>query len=183
MEFSDGVRVRIRPHFWWPQGASGTIRPFPGLLQEVPHVREVGGMVIDSGGCTRPYQDTDGPRTMVWVVFDEPARDFEGAGPFGQGEVLSQYLEPAPPDDRYFPAQSVTLKDGSLLVKCLCFGIDCAERHAPGDPDYEFWRWLSAHADLFPEVNDRNVVRARAAFAKRAPAEAEQGASEDRPRD
>jgi hypothetical protein len=98
MEFTNGVRVKVKPHFWWPDGAVGTVRPFPGVLQEVPHVREAGGMAVDPGGCTRPYQDTDGPRTMVWVVFDEPARDYDGDGPYSQGEILSQHLEPAPPD-------------------------------------------------------------------------------------
>src|SRR5687768_16497433 len=85
-----------------------------------------------------------GEIAMDGGVIEEPARDFEGAGPYGQGEVLSQYLEPVPPDFRYFPAECFTLADGSLLVKCLRFGIDCAELHPLGDPDYEFWRWLSA---------------------------------------
>jgi hypothetical protein len=93
MEFTEGIRVRFVPHFWWPQGAVGTVRPFPGVLSEVPHVAASGGLAINPDGCTRPYRDTDGLRTMVWVVFDEPARDFEGAGPYSQGEVLSQYLE------------------------------------------------------------------------------------------
>lgn len=94
MEFVDGVRVRVKPHFWWPDGAVGTVRPFPGVLQDVPHVREAGGTMIDPGGCTRPYRDTDGPRAMVWVAFDEPARNFDGDGPDAQGEVLSRYPEP-----------------------------------------------------------------------------------------
>ena len=166
MEFADGVRVQVKPHFWWPQGAVGTVRPFPGVLQEVPHVREVGGIVIDPGNCTRPYQDSDGPRTMVWVVFDEPTRDCDGDGPYSQGEVLSQYLEPAPPDYRYFPAKSFLLPNGTIVFECVCFGISCGEAHSPDDPDFEFWRWLSAYPNLFPEVNDHNMASARAAFAR-----------------
>jgi hypothetical protein len=82
MEFADGMRVRMTPHFWWPQGAIGTVRPFPGVLQSVPHVVVGGGLVTDAGGCTRPYRDTDGLRTRAWAAFDEPARDFAGAGPY-----------------------------------------------------------------------------------------------------
>jgi len=166
MEFAAGMRVQVSPHFWWPKGAVGTVRPFPGVLQEVPHVREEGGMVIDSGGCSRPYPDTDGPRTMVWVVFDRPVPDFEGAGPYGQGEILSQYLEPTPPDTRFFPAKSFTIPNGEFYIECICFGINCAEQHCPDAPDYEFWRWLGAHPQLFPEVNYHNMACARAAFAQ-----------------
>lgn len=93
MVFADGVRVRVIPHFWWPQGAVGTVRPFPRILDQVPYAGTSGGLKINPDGCTRPYQDTDGARTFVWAVFDQPARDFEGAGPYEQGEILSQYLE------------------------------------------------------------------------------------------
>lgn len=85
MEFSNGLRVRVAPHAFWPGGAIGTVRPFPGFVNEL-----VGG----TEECTRMFQGARGPLTMVWVVFDELCRDGEGDGPYREGEIVSEYLVP-----------------------------------------------------------------------------------------
>jgi hypothetical protein len=82
--WTDGLRVRVLPHPFWPDGATGVVRSFPGFAQEL-----CGG----ASGCTRTFEGARGPLTMVWVVFDEPARDGDGDGPYREGEILATYLE------------------------------------------------------------------------------------------
>ena len=83
MAWADGTRVRVAPHTFWPNGAVGTVRPFPEFAAEL-----AGG----AEGCSRVVQGRVGPLTMVWVVFDEPVRDGEGDGAYREGEILNEYL-------------------------------------------------------------------------------------------
>jgi len=85
MKWTDGIRVRIRPHAFWPSGANGTVRPFPAVAAEL-----CGG----ADGCSRLVQGREEMLTMVWVVFDVAMRDGDGDGPYREGEILSEYLLP-----------------------------------------------------------------------------------------
>jgi hypothetical protein len=85
MEFAEGMRVRVAPHPFWPDGASGTVRRFPGIAAEV-----CGGV----DGCSRVFPGARGPITMVWLVFDEPRRDGDGDGPYREGEIMAEHLSP-----------------------------------------------------------------------------------------
>lgn len=35
MAWADGKRVRVEPHPFWPDGATGTVRPFPAVAAEL----------------------------------------------------------------------------------------------------------------------------------------------------
>jgi hypothetical protein len=83
--WADGLRVRVAPHPFWPDGAVGTVRPFPAVAAEL-----AGG----ADDCSRVVQGRLGPLTMVWVVFDRPVRDGDGDGPYREGEIGSEYLSP-----------------------------------------------------------------------------------------
>lgn len=83
MAWADGTRVQVTPHPFWPEGAVGTVRPFPAVVAEL-----AGG----ADGCSRVVQGRVGPLTMVWVVYDRPVRDGDGEGPYREGEILSEYL-------------------------------------------------------------------------------------------
>ena len=83
MEWLEGMRVRVLPNPFWPDGNTGTVRPFPAFAAEL-----CGG----AEGCSRVFQGARGPITMVWVVFDEPRRDGDGDGPYREGEILAEYL-------------------------------------------------------------------------------------------
>ena len=87
MRWTEGTRVRVLPHPFWPDGAVGTVRRFPGYATEL-----CGG----SDGCSRVVQGARRPLTMVWVVFDQAVRDSEGDGPYVEGEILTEYLEVVP---------------------------------------------------------------------------------------
>ena len=83
MAWTDGTRVQVAPHAFWPDGANGIVRPFPSFAAEL-----CGG----ADGCFRVTDGARGPLTIVWVVFDKPVRDGDGDGPYGEGEILSEYL-------------------------------------------------------------------------------------------
>ena len=59
MEWLEGLRVQVLPHPFWPDGNTGTVRPFPAFAAEL-----CGG----AEGCSRVFQGAHGPITMVWVV-------------------------------------------------------------------------------------------------------------------
>ena len=82
MVYAEGIRVRVAPHPFWPDGAAGTIGPFPGFAAEL----------CGADGCSRVFQGAQGPITMVWVVFDEPRRDGDGDGPYREGEIMAEHL-------------------------------------------------------------------------------------------
>ncbi len=84
MEWRDGTRVRVVPHPFWPDGAEGTVRPFPRYAAEL-----CGG----ADGCSRSFDGAKRPITMVWVVFDKAVRDGDGDGPYREGEIMAEYLE------------------------------------------------------------------------------------------
>jgi hypothetical protein len=84
MEFAEGMRVRVAPHPFWPDGAGGTVRPFPRYVAEL-----CGG----ADGCSRVFRGTRGPITMVWVVFDKAVRGCDGDGPYHESEIMAEYLE------------------------------------------------------------------------------------------
>ena len=83
MDLVEGLRVRVAPHVFWPEGAVGTVRPYPGFVAD---------LCGDAEGCSRVFRGARGPITMAWVVFDEPSRDGEGDGPYDEGEVLAEHL-------------------------------------------------------------------------------------------
>lgn len=85
MAWADGTRVRVVPHPFWPDGAVGTVRPFPAVAAEL-----AGG----AEGCSRVVRGRAGLLTMVWVVFDQPIRDGDGDGPYPEAEIDSDYLSP-----------------------------------------------------------------------------------------
>lgn len=84
MAWADGTRVRVSPHTFWPDGATGTVRPFPVAAE----------LCGGAHGCSRVIRGRVGLMTMVWVVFDQPVRDGDGDGPYSEGEILSEYLSP-----------------------------------------------------------------------------------------
>lgn len=90
MNWTDGTRVEVLPHPFWPDGAVGTVRPFPSYVTE---------LCGDTDGCTRVFRGARGPLVMVWVVFDEATRDGEGDGPYREGEILAEHLRVLPRDE------------------------------------------------------------------------------------
>ncbi len=84
VEWIDGIRVRVAPHSCWPNGATGTVRPFPKVAE----------LCVETNGCSRVVHGRLGPLTMVWVVFDYPVQDGESDGPYVEGEILSGHLCP-----------------------------------------------------------------------------------------
>ena len=85
MAWADGTRVRVAPHPFWPDGAVGTVRPFPPVAAAL-----AGG----ADGCSRVTGGRVGPLTFVWVVFDRAVRDGDGDGPYREGEIEDVYLSP-----------------------------------------------------------------------------------------
>ncbi len=85
MELTEGLRVRVAPHCFWPDGATGTVRSYPGFVADL-----CGG----ADGCSRVFRGARGPIAMAWVVFDEPRRDGEGDGPYSEGEVMAEHIAP-----------------------------------------------------------------------------------------
>jgi hypothetical protein len=78
-----GTRVRVMPHPFWPHGTVGTIRAFPSYAAE---------LCADSEGCCRVVDGAERPLVFYWVVFDQPTNDGDGDGPYGEGEVMKEYL-------------------------------------------------------------------------------------------
>ncbi len=87
MMWTEGTHVRVLPNPAWPNGAVGTVRPFPDYVAAL-----CGG----ADGCSRVVQGARRPLTMVWVVFDQAVRDGDGDGPYSEGEIQSEYLEVMP---------------------------------------------------------------------------------------
>jgi hypothetical protein len=83
--WKDGTRVIVASHPSWPDGATGTVRPFPTVVAD---------LCDQSDGCSRVVQGRQGPLTFFWVVFDAPVRDGDGDGPYQEGEIRSEYLSP-----------------------------------------------------------------------------------------
>ena len=82
-KLQDGDRVTISPHAFWPDGGSGTVRPFPNSAAEL-----AGG----ADGCSRTFDGAKTEITMVWVVFDSPLMDGDGDGPYREGEIEATEL-------------------------------------------------------------------------------------------
>jgi hypothetical protein len=78
------MRVRVLPHSFWPDGAVGTVRPYPPFAAKL-----AGG----AAGCSRVVRGKRGPVEVVWMVFDRMAQDGEGDGPYREGEILAEYLQ------------------------------------------------------------------------------------------
>ena len=96
MAWTEGTRVRVLPHPFWPDGAVGAVRPFPAVAAEL-----AGG----AEGCSRVVQGPRGPLEMVWVVFNRAVRDGDGDGPYCEGEILAEYLEVVPAEPGATPAR------------------------------------------------------------------------------
>ena len=82
-EWQDGDRVSISPHVFWPDGGTGTVRPFPDVAADL-----AGG----ADGCCRTFDGARKQITMVWVVFDSPLVDGDGDGPYREGEIKASEL-------------------------------------------------------------------------------------------
>jgi hypothetical protein len=95
--WTDGTRVIINPHAFWPAGGTGTVRPFPAIAIEL-----VGG----SSGCLRTFTGAKRTLTMVWVVFDSPLHDGDGDGPYREGEIDDLHLTPITAELAHSPRQS-----------------------------------------------------------------------------
>lgn len=81
--WTDGTRVTINPHAFWPSGGIGTVRPFPTAARDI-----AGG----ARECSRTFSGAERTLTLVWVVFDAPLRDGEGDGPYLEGEIEDLHL-------------------------------------------------------------------------------------------
>ena len=67
MKFKDGDRVRVKPHFWWPNGGVGIVSLPPEFVTEALEGE------IEFTGTQRTIAGKDRIITSVWVDFDEPA--------------------------------------------------------------------------------------------------------------
>lgn len=81
--WTNGTRVKIMPHAFWPTGGTGTVRPFPALANEI---------VDQYHKCSRTFDSSNRRLTLVWIVFESPLIDGEGDGPYQEGEIDDLYL-------------------------------------------------------------------------------------------
>lgn len=86
VKYNNGDRVRVEPHFWWPEGATGTVSIQPEF------VKEAIGKESSMGGTQRTIKGKDRIITSVWVDFDCPVNDCSDDGPYISGEVQFEYL-------------------------------------------------------------------------------------------
>lgn len=86
MKFRDGDRVKVEPHFSWPEGATGTVSMQPKF------VRKTIGSEASIESTQRTIKGKDRIITSVWVNFDEPANDCSDDGPYIGGEVQIEHL-------------------------------------------------------------------------------------------
>jgi hypothetical protein len=84
--FSPGDRVRIRAHYGWPDGITGTVVMPDEFLLELCEPGEW-------DGCQRTMKSEKGWHVSYYVEFDEPHDDGSGHGPYQGSEVLVEYLE------------------------------------------------------------------------------------------
>ena len=87
MKFKDADRVRVKPHFWWPNGGVGVVSLPPEFVTEALEGE------AEFTGSQRTIVGKDRIITSVWVDFDEPAMDCSDDGPYIGGEVSMEYLE------------------------------------------------------------------------------------------
>jgi|TARA_Y100001934_G_C12272255_1_gene735567 hypothetical protein len=87
MKFKDGDRVRVKPHFWWPNGGVGVVSLPPEFVTEALEGK------AKFTGYQRTIAGKDRIITSLWVEFDEPAMDCSDDGPYIGGEVSMEYLE------------------------------------------------------------------------------------------
>ena len=86
MKFKDGSKVRILPHYWWPDGGTGKVSIAPELVNEIIGNEEA------FGATQRTLKGIDRVTTTVWINFDIPIRDGDGDGPYQGGEIEMEYL-------------------------------------------------------------------------------------------
>lgn len=87
MKFKEGDRIKIKPHFWWPNGGVGVISLVPKFVQEAL------GAEVEFSSAQRIITGKERIITSAWVNFDEPAMDSCGDGPYTSGEVSIEYME------------------------------------------------------------------------------------------
>jgi len=87
MDIKVGDKVKVKPHWNWPDGAMGTIR---GPL--FPSATEDDGMGICEG-CLRTIETEKGSIAFVYVEFESSIEDGDGDGPYPAGEVEVEYVE------------------------------------------------------------------------------------------
>ena len=86
MKFEDGDRVKVEPHFSWPEGAIGTVSIQPEF------VKQAIGESASMESTQRTIKGNNRIITSIWVNFDEPAKDCSDDGPYIGGEVQMEYL-------------------------------------------------------------------------------------------
>ena len=87
MKLSEGDKVRIIPHVFWPDGGTGVVA-LPNAA-----VRSALADKADFDSTQRAVHGESVSATLVWVKFDQPIQDGEGDGPYPEGEVEIEYLE------------------------------------------------------------------------------------------
>jgi len=94
--FPEGTRVSIVGHGGWPDGSTGTIRPFPGFVRE--HLIGHGGVRRDflEAGLVRITRGRRGKIYSQWVAFDSPLDDGSGDGPYEMAEIDVTCLSAGP---------------------------------------------------------------------------------------
>lgn len=82
-----GDRVRVSKHYYWAQGALGTIDDAPDFAKEL-----VAGEAPWEGH-RRFVHGAEGMIELYWVWFDEPQYDPDGDGPYKGSEIESIAVE------------------------------------------------------------------------------------------
>lgn len=87
MKFKDGDRVKIKPHFWWPEGGVGVVALPPEFIKEALEGE------VELTSTQRTIAGKDKIITSIWINFNEPTMDYSEDGPYIGGEVSMEYLE------------------------------------------------------------------------------------------
>jgi hypothetical protein len=90
--FEDGARVEVSGHGSWPDGSTGTVRPFPSFVRVMCSDPPHGANDFFVDGLGRRSTGRIGHVVTQWVEFDEPTDDGSGDGPYGGGEILIKHL-------------------------------------------------------------------------------------------
>lgn len=83
-KFKIGTKVKITKYCGFNTGVTGTVNCPPNISI----------LADDYGGnYFRKVQTLKGESIFVWIIFDEPQRDGDDDGPYGEAEIEVDYLE------------------------------------------------------------------------------------------